>query len=110
MANLLLVFSTLTVPPVGAGDWLGAATKNWVDCSSGFRTIDCIESIEFSDTSVEKKNVVTGAIDYGSVKWIKTTFIKNTKYKYGESIDQLTRSDDGCNSWGSQLEEEIVRK
>ena len=39
-----------------AVDYYPADTKYWVDCSTGFRSSDCIESVEFSDPASEKRD------------------------------------------------------
>jgi hypothetical protein len=87
--------------PAHGDDWVAAETKNWVDCSSGYRSIDCIDSVEFSLPASEKRDPVTGALDYNSVQWVKAKFSKNNNYKYKENYDGLVRSDDPCNSYGN---------
>lgn len=84
-----------------ATGWLGSTTKNWIDCATGSRPTECIDSIEFSDRNAEVRDASTGALDYTSVKWIKTTFEKNKKFEYGKLWDNLVRSDDGCDSYGN---------
>lgn len=97
---LALVISLASPLPAHGADWVASPTKNWVDCSSGFRNTDCIESVEFSDKSTEVRDA-NGALDYNSVKWIKTEFTPNKNYKYQSNWDGNTKSDDGCNSWGN---------
>lgn len=101
---IFLALSSLCISgsvSASATDWLGAETKYWVDCSAGFRNIDCIDSVEFSLPSSEKRDPNTGALDYSSVKWIKATYTKNGKFKYKESYSGQDRSDDPCNQFGN---------
>ena len=64
-----------------AADYYPAETKYWVDCSTGFRTTDCIESVEFSDPASEKRDA-NGFLDYSSIVWKKATVSVNPKFTY----------------------------
>ena len=64
-----------------ANDLYPAETKYWVDCSLGFRNIDCIESIEFSDPASEKRDD-KGFLDYSSLVWKKVMVAPNPKFTY----------------------------
>lgn len=68
---LLILATTITYIPVAEGaNYYPAETKFWVDCSSGFRTTDCIESVEYSDPASEKRDA-NGFLDYTSIVWKK---------------------------------------
>jgi hypothetical protein len=77
----LLGTSLLVAPSAQAVDYYPAETKYWVDCSTGFRITDCIESIEFSDPSSEKRDA-NGFLDYSSIVWKKATVSVNPKFTY----------------------------
>lgn len=77
----LLGASLTAVPSALAIDNYPADTKYWVDCSTGFRSVDCIESIEFSDPASEKRDS-NGFLDYSSIVWKKATASVNPKFIY----------------------------
>ena len=81
-----------------ANTWLSAESKYWPDCSAGGRVIDCVESVEFSDPKSEKRDATTGALDYSSITWVKTTFEKNPDWKYNQEFSPMTASKDSCKS------------
>ena len=64
-----------------AADYYPSETKYWVDCATGFRNIDCIESVEFSDPASEKRDA-NGFLDYTSIAWKKATVSVNPKFMY----------------------------
>ena len=70
LATLLLVMSFSATIPVQAADYYPADTKYWVDCATGFRANDCVESVEFSDPASEKRDA-NGFLDYSSIVWKK---------------------------------------
>lgn len=85
---LLILATTITYIPVAEGaNYYPAETKFWVDCSSGFRTTDCIESVEYSDPASEKRDA-NGFLDYTSIVWKKATTVPNSRFKYKEIPDQ----------------------
>jgi len=71
----------IPAPAAQANDLYPAETKYWVDCSLGFRNIDCIESIEFSDPASEKRDD-KGFLDYSSLVWKKVMVAPNPKFTY----------------------------
>ena len=71
----------LEVTPAHAVDYYPAETKYWVDCSTGFRATDCVESVEFSDPASEKRDE-NGFLDYSSIVWKKATVSVNPKFTY----------------------------
>ena len=75
------------IPSSHAETYYLAETNFWVDCSSGFRTTDCIESIEYSDPTSEKRDA-NGFLDYSSIVWKKATTIPNTRFKYKQYPEQ----------------------
>ncbi len=77
----------VVLPSAQAVDYYPAETKYWVDCSSGFRTTDCIESVEYSDPVSEKRDS-NGFLDYSSIVWKKATTTPNTRFRYKEIPDQ----------------------
>lgn len=101
-AAFLLLFSVSSwISSAHAADtWIPSETTNWVDCSSGFRSTNCIESVEFSDKSTEQRDS-SGALNYSSVTWKKAEFTPNKNYKYGQPWDNVTRSDDPCHTHGN---------
>ncbi len=80
LVSLLGTFM-VALPSAQAVDYYPAETKYWVDCATGFRNIDCIESIEFSDPGSEKRDA-NGFLDYSSIVWKKATVSVNPKFTY----------------------------
>lgn len=98
-ASIFAIFAALMTSPVfpaHAVDWLGADTKYWPDCSSGGRSIDCIESVEYSDPKVEQKDPATNTVDYSTISWIKTSFEQNPDWKYNTVLPEMVKSKDAC--------------
>lgn len=93
LATLLLVFSFSATIPVQAANYFSAETKYWVDCASGFRANDCIESVEFSDPTSEKRDT-NGFLDYSSIVWKKASTTPNARFKYKEIPDQSSPTGD----------------
>ena len=88
LSVVALVTSLLTpLSSAHAADYYPAETKFWVDCSSGFRTTDCIESVEFSDPASEKRDA-NGFLDYASIVWKKATTTPNSRFKYKQYPEQ----------------------
>jgi hypothetical protein len=81
LATLLLVMSFSATIPVQAADYYPADTKYWVDCATGFRANDCVESVEFSDPASEKRDA-NGFLDYSSIVWKKASVSVNPKFTY----------------------------
>jgi hypothetical protein len=71
----------LALPSAEAVDYYPAETKYWVDCSTGFRNNDGIESVEFSDPASERRDA-NGFLDYSSIVWKKATLSLNPKFTY----------------------------
>lgn len=81
---LSLTLPIIFVPTASGEEFFQAETRFWVDCSLGFRNTDCVQSIEFSDPTKEKRDA-NGQLDYSSIVWIKTTPKLNTNYVYKKS-------------------------
>lgn len=77
----IMAGSLHAVYPSQAAEYFPAETKYWVDCSTGYRTTDCIESVEFSDPASEKRDT-NGFLDYSSIVWKKATVSNNPKFTY----------------------------
>ena len=92
-ALLLLASAVFYIPVAEGANYYSAETKFWVDCSSGFRTTDCIESVEYSDPASEKRDA-NGFLDYASIVWKKTTTVPNSRFKYKVIPDQSTPTRD----------------
>ena len=83
LVTLLSLIGTflIGIPSAQAVDYYPSETKYWVDCSTGFRNNDCIESVEFSDPASEKRDA-NGFLDYASIVWKKATVSVNPKFTY----------------------------
>ena len=79
----------MPLPSAKAANYFAADTKYWVDCSSGFRTTDCLESVEFSDPVSEIRDA-NGFLDYSSIVWKKTEVITNPKFVYKQVPEAFT--------------------
>lgn len=80
LALIPLISSLMaSIPSAEANTPIAFNTKYWVDCSTGFRATDCIESIEFSDPASEKRDA-NGFLDYSSIVWKKATVSINPKF------------------------------
>lgn len=85
-ASLLVVVQLSTAPVASGEQYFPAETKYWVDCSLGFRSTDCIESIEFADPSSAKRDS-DGRLDYASLTWKRAKVTSNSKFSYKGAID-----------------------
>ena len=83
----LLISLSLPVifaPAAASQEYFQSETRFWVDCSLGSRSTDCVQSVEFSDPTKEKRDA-NGQLDYSSIVWIKTTPTPNSKFVYKKS-------------------------
>lgn len=78
---ICLTVPVIFAPTAAAEEYFQSETRFWVDCSLGSRTTDCVQSIEFSDPTKEKRDA-NGELDYSSIAWIKTTPKLNSKFVY----------------------------
>jgi len=82
---LLAVALTALITPISKSEeYFASETAFWVDCSLAFRSSDCVESIEFSDPAVERKDA-NGQLDYSSIVWKKTVPSLNPKFVYKQT-------------------------
>jgi hypothetical protein len=78
---VLIATSLIALPAAQSAEYYTAETKYWVDCATGFRNIDCIETVEFSDPVSEKRDA-NGFLDYSSIVWKKANVSTNPKFIY----------------------------
>ncbi|CAB5048505.1 unannotated protein [freshwater metagenome] len=78
---ICLTLPVIFAPAAASQEYFQSETRFWVDCSLGSRTTDCVESVEFSDPTKEKRDA-NGQLDYSSIVWIKTTPKLNSKFVY----------------------------
>jgi hypothetical protein len=84
-----LALVTLLAPTSSSEEFYPSETPYWVDCSSGFRNTDCVESVEFSDPMAEKRDA-NGQLDYASIVWKKTVPSTNPKFGYKKTSYDLS--------------------
>lgn len=74
LSLVLVAVSTVhSVTPVAAQTWLGTQEGWWVNCASGHRTTDCIETVELQLS--------------GSTTWTTATAAANASFTYGSRED-----------------------
>lgn len=78
---LALVLAAVATPFSNSEEYYSSETNFWVDCSLGFRSTDCVESVEFSDPASERRDA-NGQLDYSSIVWKKTVPSLNQKFVY----------------------------
>jgi len=78
---ICLTLPVIFAPAAAPQEYFQSETRFWVDCSLGSRTTDCVQSVEFSDPTKEKRDA-NGQLDYSSIVWIKTTPKLNSKFVY----------------------------
>ena len=88
LTSLLMTAAWFQVVPAQSEEYYAAETEYWVDCSLGFRSTDCIESVEFSDPGAERKDA-SGQLDYASLIWKKATPSVNKKFSYRKTSYDL---------------------
>lgn len=86
LAVALLLPGTSLSLPANSVDYFPSETPYWVDCTLGFRSSDCIESVEYADPASERFDT-EGRLDYASLIWKKATVTANSKFKYREKLD-----------------------
>ncbi|NDF03462.1 MAG: hypothetical protein EB067_08670, partial [Actinobacteria bacterium] len=79
-----LSLPVIFAPAAASQEYFQSETRFWVDCSLGSRSTDCVQSVEFSDPTKEKRDA-NGQLDYSSIVWIKTTPKLNSKFVYKKS-------------------------
>jgi hypothetical protein len=78
---LALVLTAVATPFSNSEEYYSSETNFWVDCSLGFRSTDCVESVEFSDPASEKRDA-NGQLDYSSIVWKKTVLQEDFLYRH----------------------------
>jgi len=87
--SLSLITAVAAISPASSSEeFYPAETPYWVDCSTGFRNTDCVESVEFSDPAAEKRDA-NGQLDYSSIVWKKTLPSVNPKFVYRKTNYEL---------------------
>ena len=87
--SLSLMTAVIAIAPASSSEeFYPAETPYWVDCSTGFRNTDCVESVEFSDPAAEKRDS-NGQLDYSSIVWKKTLPSVNPKFVYKKTNYEL---------------------
>ena len=87
--SLSLITAVAAISPASSSEeFYPAETPYWVDCSTGFRNTDCVESVEFSDPAAEKRDS-NGQLDYSSIVWKKTLPSVNPKFVYKKTNYEL---------------------
>jgi len=86
---LSLTLVIVVTPQSSSQEFYPSETPYWVDCSLGFRSTDCVESVEFSDPTTEKRDA-NGQLDYSSIAWKKTVPSVNPKFGYKKTDYNLS--------------------
>jgi len=100
---LSLALIVVVTPQSSSEEFYPSETPYWVDCSLGFRSTDCVESVEFSVPGSERRDA-NGLLDYSSLVWKKTVPSLNPKFEYKKTdyglIDTGINPEKLCESIG----------